>query len=49
VQELSSVTEVNGQIQALTALNQEKDVRYVGVRDVGGPERRYERCAVAGN
>ena len=33
MQELSSVTEVNGQIQALTAFNQEKDARYVGVRD----------------
>lgn len=48
MQELSSVTEVNGQIQALTALNQEKDARYVGVRDVGWPESLSERCAVAG-
>jgi hypothetical protein len=49
VQELSTVTDEKGQIQALTALNQEKDVRYVGFRDVGGQERRSKRCAVAGN
>lgn len=49
MQELSSVTEVNGQILALTALNQQKDARYVGVRDVGWPERLSERRAFAGN
>lgn len=42
------MTEVNGQVQALPALNQEKDARYVDIRDVGWPERLSERCAVAG-
>lgn len=42
------MTEVNGKIQALTAFNQEKDALYLGVRDVDGPERLSERCAMAG-